>query len=363
MKYILHIGICGFGNQLLGFKETLIMAQKTGRAIILPHFIPHNTIKEQCKKYYNFELIFDKEHFKQHYDILDIDYQDQNILNNILKENVKNIYFMRTKEDFYPSDYYYQLSKEIYKLNHNYGKIRLNTKFIKEENDFNELRNIEDDYLIIVGTFNSIKLSTCAKNGCVYCDYDNRFMDEYNLSTKSLIHSSIIKQISEYYLNQVKLKDYAGFHIRTPDNAEKTKYNFYKLYNNMYEKSVYNSIYNYLKSKNLNLPLYISIPPAGLKIKDVKIFNSNQVYRLEEFQDLFIFSIVELELLYNSKILIYSPSNTPHSKQAHKRSYFTMHIKELRKINGLDNNDTNIYKIYNKNYNNNYNNRNYNNKN
>ena len=100
MKYILHVGICGFGNQLLGFKETLIMAQKTGRSIILPHFIPHGTIKNRCNKYYHFETIFDKENFKKYFNILDIDYKDQSVLNKILKENLKNIYFMRTKEDF-----------------------------------------------------------------------------------------------------------------------------------------------------------------------------------------------------------------------------------------------------------------------
>ena len=346
MKYILHVGICGFGNQLLGFKETLIMAQKTGRSIILPHFIPHGTIRNQCQKYYNFETIFDKENFKKYFNILDIDYKNQKILNHILKNNIKNIYFMRTKEDFSPSDYYYQLSKEIYELDHDYNEIRLNNKFIKSDSDFDEIRNIEDDYLIIIGTFNSIKLSTCSKNGCVYCNYDNRFMEEYNYSTKSLIHSNIIKEIANFYLKNTQINNYIGFHIRTPDHAEKSKYTFYKLYNNMHESRVYKSILKYANSKKFNLPLYISIPPDGLKIKNMKIFNSNKVYRLSEFQDLFIFSIVELELLYNSKILIYSPSNTPYTIQPHQRSSFTLHIKELRKINNLNNYDRNIFTIY-----------------
>jgi hypothetical protein len=346
MKYILHVGICGFGNQLLGFKETLIMAQKTGRSIILPHFIPHATIRNRCNKYYHFETIFDKENFKKYFNILDIDYQDQNVLNKILRENVKNIYFMRTKEDFGPSDYYYQLSREIYELNHDYNEIRLNNKFIKSDSDLDEIKNIEDDYLIIIGTFNSIKLSKCAKNGCVYCGYDNRFMEEYNYSTKSLIHSNIIKEISNFYLENAKISDYIGYHIRTPDNAEKSKYTFFKLYNNMHELRIYKSILKYANSKGLNLPLYISIPPDGLKIKNMKIFNSDKVLRLSEFDDLFIYSIVELELLYNSKILIYSPSNTPYKIQPHQRSSFTLHIKELRKVNDLNKNDKNILTIY-----------------
>ena len=41
-KYLIHIGICGFGNQLLGFKEACIIAKMTNRTIVLPYFIPIN---------------------------------------------------------------------------------------------------------------------------------------------------------------------------------------------------------------------------------------------------------------------------------------------------------------------------------
>lgn len=54
-KYLLFIGICGFGNQLLGFKEALIIAEKLKRKIILPVFIPHGTIRNDCKSYYKFK--------------------------------------------------------------------------------------------------------------------------------------------------------------------------------------------------------------------------------------------------------------------------------------------------------------------
>ena len=340
MKYILHIGICGFGNQLLGFKETLIISQKTNRKIILPYFIPHGTIKNKCNEYYDFETIFDKNHFQKYFEILDIQHEG---LIDFLKNNLKNIYFMRDGDDFEPTNYYFQKALKNYNINYPFNKIKLKNTFITHENQFQELQNINDSILVIVGTFNNIKLSTCSKNGCVYCNYDNTFIDEYNYSTLSLIHSESIKQIADFYLQKNNLINYNGFHIRTPDNAHLTKMSFYKLYNNMFEYKVYYSI---LKYTNNNLPLYISIPPDGLQIKNMKIFNSNKVYKLDLFDDLFIFSIVELELLLKSKILIYSPSNTPHNKQLHQRSSFTLHIKELRKILNLDNDDINIYQIY-----------------
>ena len=64
-KYIIHIGICGFGNQLLGFKEACIIAKYTNRTIISPIFLPHGSIRNQCEEYYKFEDIFDYNLFKQ----------------------------------------------------------------------------------------------------------------------------------------------------------------------------------------------------------------------------------------------------------------------------------------------------------
>ena len=48
------------------------------------------------------------------------------------------------------------------------------------------------------------------------------FYKEYNYSTKSLIH---YYKRNNFYL-KIKISDYIGYHIRTPDNAEKSKYNF-----------------------------------------------------------------------------------------------------------------------------------------
>ena len=63
VKYLIHIGICGFGNQLLGFKEACIISHYTKRTIINPIFLPHSTIKNYCKEYYKFSEIFDEKKF------------------------------------------------------------------------------------------------------------------------------------------------------------------------------------------------------------------------------------------------------------------------------------------------------------
>ena len=54
-------------------------------------------------------------------------------------------------------------------------------KFINSIEDINELKTIEDDVLVLLGTFNTLKLSTCNKNGCLNknCKMAETFKKEY----------------------------------------------------------------------------------------------------------------------------------------------------------------------------------------
>ena len=105
-KYLIHIGICGFGNQLLGFKEACIIAKMTNRTIVLPYFIPHGTIRESCNHDYHFNEIFDETKFNFcdsiHFDKIKHQY------------DIKRVYYNRHKNDINISDSYFNISKDIY---------------------------------------------------------------------------------------------------------------------------------------------------------------------------------------------------------------------------------------------------------
>lgn len=346
-KYLIHMGICGFGNQLLGFKEACLIAKYTNRIMVEPIFLPHGTIKSHCKKYYTFSNIFNIDHFKSVYDIVNIE--------DISNITINNVYNIRHINDKGITDSYYNLQKEYYGLTN--VKFKSMTKqYITSVDDLQEINDIEDEILVLLGTFNTIKLSTCSKNGCLNnaCKLNPVFFNDYNEVCKSLIFSPYIKSTTQGILNdlQLKPKDYCAFHLRTQDLCSNTL--FKDSYNGYTENSVYQSIVNYLFESNYKMlvkKIFVCLPPQALEIHDIEIFNGNSVCRLDHTKyscDSFILSIIELNICELSQILIYSPTNTPHMKKEHTRSSFMLHTMDLRRINNSNSNDVCINTIYNK---------------
>ena len=346
-KYIIHIGICGFGNQLLGFKETCIIAKHTNRIMVEPIFIPHGTIRNKSKKYYKFADIFDIDNFNSKIECVNIE--------KISHIKINNIYNIRSESEKFLTDPYYDFQKDYYNIS-DIKSNRLNNKYLKSYDDFSELNKIEDDILVLVGTFNTIKLNTCSKNGCLNakCGFNEIFLNDYDKISKALIFNNNIKTITNTILDNLNLipNEYCTFHLRTQDASVNTL--FKDSYNNYDESIVYQSIVNYLfenNKHNLVNKIFICLPPQALKIIDLKIFNSNKIHILDHSKynyDPFILSIIELNICEQSQTLIYSPTNTPYMEKLHTRSSFVLHTMDLRRINNINISDTCIDKIYNK---------------
>ena len=354
MKYIIHIGICGFGNQLLGFKELCILSKYLDRTIILPIFVPHGTIKNYTKKSYEFKEIFDVEHFKKYFDCIEFkDLSNTEINNN----KINNVYNFRSAHEESQANSYLNLNREYYNIDKSIEKSNLNKKFITSITDLNELKSLDDDILVLLGTFNCVKLSTCSKNGCLNknCNFNSTFKKDYDFITNALTFNNTILTHVDNFLKSKNLNnnDYIAFHLRTSDHAASNSM-FKDCYNNLDEQKVYQFIVNHLyETNNINLinKIFVAIPPAGLKIKDMTIFNSNKVILLDEIiNDKFILSLIETEICYRSKILFNSPTNTPHETKLHTRSSFTMQIRDLRAINNLNKFDRCITDFTNINY-------------
>lgn len=343
MKYIIHIGICGFGNQLLGFKELCIISKYLNRTIILPIFIPHGTIRNACKKYYEFKEIFNVNNFKKYYNCVEFEKEKFN--------QITNGYIIRPDKEYGLVKSYLDLSKEYYDLSDSLVINKINKQYIKNIPDLKELKNIEDEVLVLIGTFNNLKLSTCNKNGCLNCKFYDLFKEDYNIVTKSLVFNNNITQYSNNFLkcNNLCENNYITFHIRTPDIIKNLT--FKEAYNNLDEIVVYNSIKNYLiknELSNLIDKIFIAIPPSGLNIIDMKIFNSDKVILMNNIiQDKFILSMIELDICNKSRVLIYSPTNTPYMYKEHTRSSFTLLSKDYRSLHKNTTLDTCITSIIN----------------
>lgn len=335
MKYIIYSGICGFGNQLLGFKELCILSKYLNRTIILPIFVPHGTIRNSSKSFYEFKEIFDVEHFKKFYDCI--------CFKDVSNININNAYQIRNSSENDLVMSYFNINKNYYNISSKITFINLKTNYfsnIYNTNQLDELKSINDEILVLIGLFDNVKISNCNKNGCLKCGYNSLYKTDYEYVCKSLKFNNTIKTLTDTFLKKMNLYDnnYIAFHLRTPDLPGNKC--FKELYNNLDEEIVYQYIINYLyetNNKNLINKIFVAIPPDGLKIKDMCIFNSNKVILLHEILcDKFILSLVEAEICCRSKILINSPTNTPYLYKEHTRSSFTMQIRDLREIYNLN---------------------------
>jgi hypothetical protein len=332
-KYIVHIGICGFGNQLLGFKELSIIAKYTNRTMVAPIFIPHGTIRDKCKAYYEFTEIFDMNKIKEGFDIIPF---------SEIKGNVKitQVYNIRTQKEHNLTHSYFQAQRNYYDIDNSVEAKMLERKFITDKRSFEELQNIQDEVLVIIGTFNTIKLSTCAKNGCLNkkCGFHPTFLNEYNTISKHLVFHESIAQISLKTLqsSNIDINELCVFHMRVLDLCQSKTFEY--AYNNYDEQKVYNSICQYLYEigkYNLIQNIFVIAPIQFVTIKNLKLFNTSKIKRINDkdfTEDPFILAMVELYICEKAKVLITSPTNTPNETKEHTRSSFTMNSKTIRDL-------------------------------
>ena len=346
-KYIIHIGICGFGNQLLGFKEACIIAKYTNRTIISPIFLPHGSIRNQCEEYYKFEDIFDYNLFKQSIQTATFD--------EIKNIPINNIYCVRHKNEWDLTSHYYNNSKQYYNINIKFeDKKQLVGTSFSDYSHIDEIKKLEDDIVVLVGTFNSIKLSTCYKNGCLNesCSLNLAFKNNYDKITNAIRFNNKMFNLADNYLQKMNLNpsQLCVFHMRVLDHC--TGRDFSTCYNKYNEKNVYQSIVCYLYELNrmdMTKNIFLIAPPQYLTMKKLEIFNTNKIKKLNYSlvkEDKFILSIIELCICEKAQILITSPTNTPDENKLHARSSFTLHTKNLRDMNNHKF-DICISKIYN----------------
>lgn len=347
-KYIVHIGICGFGNQLLGFKELSIIAKYTNRTMIAPIFIPHGTIRNQCKAYYEFAEIFDMSKIKEKFDIVNF-----SEIRDIVE--ITRVYNIRTPKESSLTSSYFHAQRNYYDIDKDIETKMLNRKFITNESAFDELQSIEDDVLVIIGTFNTIKLNTCAKNGCLNkkCGFHPTFINEYNSISKHLVFNESIAEISLQTLqsSNIDIHQLCVFHMRVLDLCQNQTFAY--AYNNYDEQKVYDSICQYLYEigkHNLIQNIFVIAPIQFVTIKDLKVFHTSKVKRIhnEDFtEDPFILSMIELYICEKAQVLITSPTNTPNESKQHTRSSFTMNSKTIRDLSKQFHYDICIDEIYN----------------
>lgn len=230
----------GPGNQIIGIKECLILSKLLNRICIIPpireHYLKSNII------FYNFNDIF-----RLNDTNIIIDNETSNILNNI--DNNKR-YCIH-------SNYFNKKLRHEYIINStNNNEIILKKKLIKNNKNLDELKNIDDNLIVIKHLFNNVYINESGINGDFYSDFNCNFKDIYAEICSKWDYSDYIKLLgNEYIKNTFNNLAFNAIHIRLPDLMNKKGIDEYT--NNEYSDDKIVKLCLKLKSKN-NKPIFIA---------------------------------------------------------------------------------------------------------
>ena len=229
----------GPGNQIIGIKECLILSKLLNRICIIPpireHYLKSNTT------FYNFNDIF-----TLNLSNIIIDNEHSKILNRI--DNNKR-YCIH-------SNYINKKLKHEQIINScNNNEILLKCRLIKNAKNLSELKNINDNLIIIKHLFNNVYINESGINGDFYSKLNYNFKNIYTEICEKWDYSDYIKLQGNKYIKKIfNNLAYSAIHIRLPDIMLKT---IDEYTNNQYSNNKIVDIFSNLKTKE-NIPIFIA---------------------------------------------------------------------------------------------------------
>jgi len=229
----------GPGNQIIGIKECLILSKLLNRRCIIPpireHYLKSNKI------FYNFNDIF-----TLNLSNIIIDNETSNILNHIDNNKRYCIHSNYINKKL--------RHEQIIDSNTN-DEILLKYRSIKNKKNLDELKNIDDNLIIIKHLFNNVYINESGINGDFHSDFNSNFKDIYSEICNNWDYSDYIKlQGDDYIKKTFDNLSYTAIHIRLPDIMDKT---IDQYTNNEYSDDKIVEIFSNLKIKDNN-PIFIS---------------------------------------------------------------------------------------------------------
>ena len=320
----------GAGNQVIGIKEALLMANYLKRQIIFPPIFQHyilninNRGSVKAIKYWNFNEI----------------YKYDNINDNLLEHlntpnfNIKTIYYFR--EDT-PSD----IETIIMNLNHNknVNKRILPKCSFKTYKDYNLLKNIDESVLLLNGIYNNTSISTCRWNGCDTCAMNEHFYDDYKIICGKFDFSDKIKRWGDEFIkNTFDTEEYITLHIRYHDFYTTDIKMVNKLYN---EADVHNYILDLCKIHDIKTT-NIFIATSNQEIIKSSPLNKFNLYNPNSINNE-LESFIEQYICCKSKLFIYTGGIHAKPTDTHLRSTWSSFVIDYRNYLLKKENKTNIY--------------------
>ena len=193
----------GPGNQIVGIKEALLLSRYLKRTCILPPIREHYT--KSNTTYYKFDDIFDLK------------------LDNVVVDDLECKFINQTackKAVLCIHGFYFgkKLRHESIIDTTSINERLLATRKICKASQLQELKEHDEDMLIVKHLFNNIGISECFQNGCFACNLNPEFAEPYKEICKGFDFSPHIKNKGENYIEKYGLsKGFVAIHIRLPD--------------------------------------------------------------------------------------------------------------------------------------------------
>ncbi|ADO67380.1 hypothetical protein crov346 [Cafeteria roenbergensis virus] len=334
IKYLSLISTDGGpGNQIVGIKEALIMSNIINRELIMPPILQHYVINRQQRgniinniKYWNFDEIFCYKNinFKNLMDETTL-YQNIKFLYNLKKANINKTLKM----------------ENIIKFNVNIKNKMLNKKNFSEIKDYQELLNLEDEFLIIKDLYNNTAISKCYWNGCDKCILNSKFSNLYKNICSQFDFSQKIKEYGDKYIkNNFNNKKFICLHLRYPDYI--TINDNIKTLNKIYNENDLYDIINKLLNKNNISYVFIATNNQkkilNSKLNSFYMLSNNIIYNEME-------SFIEQYIATQSEIFIYTGGFLAKPTHTHLRSTWSSFVLDYRNflMNMNENPLKNIY--------------------
>ena len=320
----------GPGNQIVGIKELIIMSTILKRDLIIPPILQHYVLNRKYRgsseincKIWNFDEIF---HYSGNY---------KNLMDNIDCIKDDTCYYLKRQDIDNPL----RMEKM---LNPNFSnKFVLNKRNFQSLNDYDELKEKEDDNMVVYNLYNNTAISTCFWNGCDTCPFNDCFIDLYKNICNNLDFSNKIKQFGDDYI-KTKFQDneFICLHIRYPDYINTN--NDIKEINKLYNEIDINELIIYLCDKNKidrnNVFIATCNKPKILAsdLKNYNILEEDQKYNELE-------SFIEQYIACKSNYFIYTGGIHAKPNHTHLRSTWSSFVLDYRSFKLNKNLDTNIY--------------------
>ncbi|MDP6098513.1 MAG: 2OG-Fe(II) oxygenase, partial [Gammaproteobacteria bacterium] len=231
-QYLLLISTdSGPGNQIMGFKEALLMGAILKRKVLLPPVYQHYT-EGRCS--WNFSELF-------HYKIPD----------KVLDINADNRELIPDKTYVLHGAYLNKKLKVETLLGHDSKEQLLHQRHFRSIEDYSELSAIDEPVLCVKHLFNNTAISECLINGCHDCKTNPAFESLYSEICGNLDFSDAIKSHGEQFIQASLKNDYIAVHLRYPDVMANKSLESHANFN---EENIHSALLELAKQEHIDPP-------------------------------------------------------------------------------------------------------------